>query len=88
MSTWKQKLLDTYDDYTPPLDRNTQFALLWAYRRALSAIILLEGEKKRLEALNAEQVKMIQDFILYHPTYKIRVVEDEWKSLNKKTPSV
>ena len=64
-----KKLTGSYQ-YEPPLELNAQFALLWAYRRALAQVLTLERELEscmkeigRLQAGREELSAMVQELI-------------------------
>ena len=72
----EEKLID-WIHFTPPMESDLQFALLWNYRRSLTVIEMLKreiAENQRLrgaaDQARDEMTKMLQEWIAEHPTKK------------------
>jgi hypothetical protein len=67
--TTLEKLQQSYGhEFVPPLDEGGQLALLFAYRRALTEILVRDQKISRLEEHNKELDLLLQQWIINNPT--------------------
>jgi hypothetical protein len=79
MATTLEKLNESHRVYIPPLEVQTQYALLWAYQRMIAECLRLEEENKKLRKLAREKDLALQIWVLGNPTPEAKKAEDFWK---------